>query len=137
MAYNESRNDAAAKEKAIDDWLPITSSRKAKWWCSTFHNVTAMVGAGVLSLPYAMAQLGWYICFIFYHDRTIFKDDIELIWLLINRYIYVDQYVCVCVGAYLILPCSALMKLQGTRNRHTCFVMGDHVVHSVANGRNA
>ncbi|KAH8500092.1 hypothetical protein H0E87_015361 [Populus deltoides] len=59
MAYNESRNDAAAKEKAIDDWLPITSSRKAKWWCSTFHNVTAMVGAGVLSLPYAMAQLGW------------------------------------------------------------------------------
>ncbi|KAJ6988875.1 hypothetical protein NC653_021702 [Populus alba x Populus x berolinensis] len=59
MAYNESRNDAAAKEKAIDDWLPITSSRKAKWWYSTFHNVTAMVGAGVLSLPYAMAQLGW------------------------------------------------------------------------------
>jgi hypothetical protein len=96
MAYNESRNDAAAKEKAIDDWLPITSSRKAKWWYSTFHNVTAMVGAGVLSLPYAMAQLGWYICLIFYHDRTIFKDDIELIWLLINRYIYVDQYMCVC-----------------------------------------
>ncbi|KAJ6769213.1 LYSINE HISTIDINE TRANSPORTER 2-LIKE [Salix koriyanagi] len=59
MAYNESQNDAAAKDKAIDDWLPITASRKAKWWYSTFHNVTAMVGAGVLSLPYAMAQLGW------------------------------------------------------------------------------
>jgi amino acid permease len=25
----------------------------------TFHNVTLMVGAGVLSLPYAMAHLGW------------------------------------------------------------------------------
>ncbi|XP_022989870.1 lysine histidine transporter 1-like [Cucurbita maxima] len=47
------------KEKAIDDWLPITSSRNAKWWYSAFHNVTAMVGAGVLSLPSAMASLGW------------------------------------------------------------------------------
>jgi amino acid permease len=34
--------------------------RRAKWWYVTFHNVTAMVGAGVLSLPYAMAHLGWY-----------------------------------------------------------------------------
>ncbi|CAL0332980.1 unnamed protein product [Lupinus luteus] len=48
-----------AEEKAIDDWLPITSSRNAKWWYSAFHNVTAMVGAGVLSLPSAMANLGW------------------------------------------------------------------------------
>ncbi|XP_073019073.1 lysine histidine transporter 1-like [Primulina eburnea] len=47
------------QEKAIDAWLPITSSRNAKWWYSAFHNVTAMVGAGVLSLPYAMSQLGW------------------------------------------------------------------------------
>ncbi|KAI9157822.1 hypothetical protein LWI28_028603 [Acer negundo] len=43
----------------IDDWLPITGSRNAKWWYSAFHNVTAMVGASVLGLPYAMAQLGW------------------------------------------------------------------------------
>ncbi|KAL3526151.1 hypothetical protein ACH5RR_014523 [Cinchona calisaya] len=48
-----------AEEKAIDDWLPISSSRNAKWWYSAFHNVTAMVGAGVLSLPYAMSELGW------------------------------------------------------------------------------
>jgi len=51
---------AAAKQKNVDDWLPITSSRNAKWWYSAFHNVTAMVGAGVLSLPYAMSNLGWY-----------------------------------------------------------------------------
>ncbi|XP_010682865.3 lysine histidine transporter-like 2 [Beta vulgaris subsp. vulgaris] len=43
----------------IDDWLPVTSNRNAKWWYSTFHNVTAMVGAGVLSLPFAMSELGW------------------------------------------------------------------------------
>ncbi|XP_065019508.1 lysine histidine transporter 1-like [Musa acuminata AAA Group] len=51
--------DKTEMEKSIDDWLPITSSRNAKWWYSAFHNVTAMVGAGVLSLPYAMSELGW------------------------------------------------------------------------------
>uniref|UniRef100_A0A0C9RK30 TSA: Wollemia nobilis Ref_Wollemi_Transcript_13986_2067 transcribed RNA sequence n=1 Tax=Wollemia nobilis TaxID=56998 RepID=A0A0C9RK30_9CONI len=45
--------------KAYEDWLPITSSRNAKWWYSTFHNVTAMVGAGVLALPHAMSCLTW------------------------------------------------------------------------------
>ncbi|KZV39968.1 lysine histidine transporter 1 [Dorcoceras hygrometricum] len=56
----EPRDDAKTEQdKAIDDWLPITSSRNAKWWYSTFHNVTAMVGAGVLSLPYAMSHMGW------------------------------------------------------------------------------
>ncbi|GJN35715.1 hypothetical protein PR202_gb24518 [Eleusine coracana subsp. coracana] len=51
----------AVKEKkvSLDDWLPITSSRNAKWYYSAFHNVTAMVGAGVLGLPFAMSQLGW------------------------------------------------------------------------------
>jgi hypothetical protein len=47
------------KLKNLDDWLPITSSRNAKWYYSAFHNVTAMVGAGVLGLPFAMSQLGW------------------------------------------------------------------------------
>jgi hypothetical protein len=58
---NKNLQDArSAREKAIDEWLPITSSRNAKWWYSAFHNVTAMVGAGVLSLPYALSELGWY-----------------------------------------------------------------------------
>ncbi|KAL2546379.1 Lysine histidine transporter-like 6 [Forsythia ovata] len=48
------------KEVPADDkWTENGPSRKAKWWYSTFHTVTAMVGAGVLSLPYAMAYLGW------------------------------------------------------------------------------
>ncbi|GLJ05917.1 hypothetical protein SUGI_0028180 [Cryptomeria japonica] len=49
----------ADEKQRIDDWLPVTGSRNAKWWYSTFHNVTAMVGAGVLSLPSAMSWLGW------------------------------------------------------------------------------
>ncbi|KAL9272416.1 Lysine histidine transporter-like 6-like protein [Drosera capensis] len=40
-------------------WVETGPPRHAKWWYSTFHTVTAMVGAGVLSLPYAMAYLGW------------------------------------------------------------------------------
>ncbi|GMJ09528.1 hypothetical protein HRI_004622000 [Hibiscus trionum] len=52
---------SAAKAEALNDWLPITKSRHAKWWYSAFHNVTAMVGAGILGLPYAMSQLGWFV----------------------------------------------------------------------------
>ncbi|KAL1289848.1 lysine histidine transporter 2 [Arachis hypogaea] len=48
-----------SKQKNLDDWLPITASRNAKWWYSAFHNLTAMVGAGILSLPYAMSHMGW------------------------------------------------------------------------------
>ncbi|XWS22679.1 hypothetical protein CRYUN_Cryun29cG0056800 [Craigia yunnanensis] len=59
MVYGQSESHTRDNERAIDDWLPITSSRNAKWWYSAFHNVTAMVGAGVLSLPYAMSELGW------------------------------------------------------------------------------
>lgn len=49
------------QKKDLNDWLPITKSRNAKWWYSAFHNITAMVGAGVLGLPYAMSHLGWYL----------------------------------------------------------------------------
>lgn len=51
-------------EADLNKWLPVTASRKAKWWYSAFHNVTAMVGAGVLGLPFAISQLGWYIRFL-------------------------------------------------------------------------
>lgn len=53
--------EEAARQKQIEDWLPVTGARKAKWWYSAFHNLTAMVGAGVLSLPFAMSRMGWYV----------------------------------------------------------------------------
>lgn len=57
------------EEEDLNEWLPITGSRNAKWYYSAFHNITAMVGAGVLGLPYAMSELGWYaihiqLCYI-------------------------------------------------------------------------
>ncbi|XP_004489585.1 lysine histidine transporter 1-like [Cicer arietinum] len=51
--------EKSEREKKIEEWLPINADRSAKWWYSTFHNVTAMVGAGVLGLPYSLADLGW------------------------------------------------------------------------------
>lgn len=64
--HQPTREEVSKSAKDIDDWLPITKSRNAKWWYSAFHNVTAMVGAGVLGLPYAMSQLGWYATFVFW-----------------------------------------------------------------------
>ncbi|CAN1310050.1 Lysine histidine transporter-like 5 [Linum perenne] len=60
--YNNNNNNNGTLgdgERDLSNWLPITASRKAKWWYSAFHNVTAMVGAGVLGLPFAMSELGW------------------------------------------------------------------------------
>lgn len=39
--------------------MPLTASREGHWYSSAFHNVTAMVGAGVLGLPYSFVYLGW------------------------------------------------------------------------------
>ncbi|XVF85177.1 hypothetical protein PTKIN_Ptkin17bG0097600 [Pterospermum kingtungense] len=38
MVLDQTETQKRADDKAIDDWLPITSSRKAKWWYSAFHN---------------------------------------------------------------------------------------------------
>ncbi|CAH9116295.1 unnamed protein product [Cuscuta europaea] len=59
MEDGADRRVSSSSETDLDKWLPITGSRKGTWWYSTFHNVTAMVGAGVLGLPYAMSELGW------------------------------------------------------------------------------
>jgi len=64
MLFQEHANGGLTSQKdqpKTENWTPVSSSRKAKWWYSSFHNVTAMVGAGVLGLPFALAQLGWYV----------------------------------------------------------------------------
>lgn len=67
-----------SSNKDLNDWLPITSSRNAKWYYSAFHNVTAMVGAGVLGLPYAMSQLGWYVSLLPLHYCKIICLETDL-----------------------------------------------------------
>jgi hypothetical protein len=57
----EGRWSPPEKPPVAEDWRAINSRRNAKWWYAAFHNVTAMVGAGVLSLPFAMSELGWSV----------------------------------------------------------------------------
>ena len=47
--------------RKYESWLPVTGARNGKWYYSAFHNITAMVGAGVLGLPSAFSYLGWYV----------------------------------------------------------------------------
>lgn len=54
-------NKRTQQQMDLEKWLPVTASREGKWWYSAFHNVTAVVGAGVLGLPFAMSQIGWYV----------------------------------------------------------------------------
>ncbi|CAN6587476.1 unnamed protein product [Malus baccata var. baccata] len=57
---NENEAARRAQEQLdINNWLPITADRNAKWWYSAFHNITAVVGAGILGLPYALSGCGW------------------------------------------------------------------------------
>lgn len=70
----------APSEYTLDEKGP---PREAKWWYSTFHTVTAMVGAGVLSLPYAMAYLGWYTInsFVLYFFKCLkFAKNLSNSW---------------------------------------------------------
>ncbi|KAH9549764.1 hypothetical protein CY35_10G036700 [Sphagnum magellanicum] len=39
--------------------IPIGTRRNGNWWSAAFHNVTAVVSAGVLGLPNAMVFLTW------------------------------------------------------------------------------
>ncbi|WOH13379.1 hypothetical protein DCAR_0832889 [Daucus carota subsp. sativus] len=95
--------------------------REAKWWYSTFHTVTAMVGAGVLSLPYAMAHLGWGPGVVFMVLSWIIT--LYTIWQLIqlhecvpgvrfDRYYSLGQYAFgERLGAWIVLPQQLIVQV--------------------------
>ncbi|KAF6150512.1 hypothetical protein GIB67_030313 [Kingdonia uniflora] len=85
MGNDRTKAKEIARQKRIDDWLPATSSRGGNWAYAVFHNVTAMVGAGVLSLPYAMSELGWY------HElgQYAFGDRLGL-WIVVPQQLVVE-----------------------------------------------
>lgn len=71
----EENGHSITSTKDVDNWLPITGDRHAKWWYAAFHNVTAMVGAGVLSLPYAMVFLTWLVTNIYVFQSYTTKSS--------------------------------------------------------------
>lgn len=74
----------------VENWMPVETSREAKWWYSSFHNVTAMVGAGVLGLPYALAQLGWFVCVWFTSVCRLIMSlfVVEFLYFLLKKYFF-------------------------------------------------
>ncbi|RDX83730.1 Lysine histidine transporter 1, partial [Mucuna pruriens] len=122
--------------KNINDWLPITKSRNAKWWYSSFHNVTAVVGAAVLGLPYAMGPgitiliLSW-ICTLYtawemiemhepepgkrcdrYHElgQYAFGEKLGL-WIVVPPQLMVEVSVNI---VYMITGGNSIMKIYET-----------------------
>lgn len=43
----------------VDEWLPITESRKGNVYTATFHLLCSGIGLQVILLPAAFAALGW------------------------------------------------------------------------------
>uniref|UniRef100_A0A251S790 Putative amino acid transporter, transmembrane domain-containing protein n=1 Tax=Helianthus annuus TaxID=4232 RepID=A0A251S790_HELAN len=75
--YNDKVDNRTEKEKAIDAWLPITSSRNAKWWYSAFHNVTRHGWSRCSKSPYAMSNLGWSVFLILAHFFIITRKTLN------------------------------------------------------------
>ncbi|GJW16226.1 lysine histidine transporter-like 8 protein [Tanacetum coccineum] len=44
----------------LDDWLPITQSRKGNSWTAMFHLLCSGIGVQTLFLPLAFVYLGWF-----------------------------------------------------------------------------
>nr|XP_043623083.1 lysine histidine transporter-like 8 [Erigeron canadensis] len=51
--------DQKGNNQELDEWLPITESRRGNSWTSTFHLICSGIGTQTLSLPLAFVYLGW------------------------------------------------------------------------------
>ncbi|KAK8948333.1 Lysine histidine transporter 1 [Platanthera guangdongensis] len=121
---NKTNLPKSEKEKAIEEWLPITSSRNAKWWYSAFHNVTAM-GPGIMVLI-----LSWIITlytlwqmvemhemvpgkrFDRYHElgQHAFGERLGL-WIVVPQQLIVEIGVCI---VYMVTGGKSLKKFHDT-----------------------
>ncbi|KAL2897959.1 Lysine histidine transporter 1 [Bienertia sinuspersici] len=121
---NNSTLSVVKDEESLENWLPLTSSRKAKWWYSAIHNVTGMVGAGgpgvtLLVLSWAITQyMLWQMVemheavpgkrFDRYHElgQHAFGDKLGL-WLIVPQQVMVQAG---CDIVYMVTGGSSLMK---------------------------
>ncbi|KAH1248885.1 Lysine histidine transporter 2 [Glycine max] len=108
--------------KNMNDWLPITKSRNAKWWNSAVHNVAAMVGAGVLGFPYAMSELGWcwgvtilivsWICTLYTAWQMIQMHEPEP-GKRLDRYYELGQYAFgEKLGVWIVVPQQLMVEVS-------------------------
>ncbi|KAA3459437.1 Lysine histidine transporter 1 [Gossypium australe] len=117
MNNNNTLDEKSAKQKAIDDWLPINSSRSRKWWFSAFHNVTAMVGAGVLSLPYALGPGVFILVFSWIVTLYTLWQMVEMHEIVpgkrFDRYHELGQYAFgEKLGLYIVVPQQLIVEVS-------------------------
>ena len=84
-----------------------------------------MVGAGVLSLPYAMSELGWYVCPVLQTWPSVTYMPISLLTHLV-------YYCCMYHKGFLIS--QFVNYLQGSWHCGADCVMDHHALHALADG---
>jgi amino acid permease len=79
MEVSVEAGNAGAAEWLDDDGRP---RRKGTFWTASAHIITAVIGSGVLSLAWAIAQLGWVagpaamllFAFVTYYTATLLAE---------------------------------------------------------------
>lgn len=118
--FNRKGEEWQPDSKKYEDKLPGTADTTGKWWYSAFHNTTAIVGAGVLGLPYAMSFLTWPGGVIVM--ALAWGTSLYTLWQLcamheldghrFNRYHELGQYVFgPRLGIWLVLPMQLTMMI--------------------------
>nr|XP_043626646.1 lysine histidine transporter-like 8 [Erigeron canadensis] len=87
----------------LDDWLPITKSRKGNLWATMFHLLCSGIGIQTLALPLSFVYLGWFrgiMCL-----SVAFSWQLYTIWLLVSLHESVpdtrySRYVQLSIAAF-------------------------------------
>ncbi|BBN70049.1 Transmembrane amino acid transporter family protein, partial [Prunus dulcis] len=111
------------QEADISSWLPITANRNAKWWYSAFHNVTAVVGAGILGTAGILAiVISWVITFYSFWQLIILHEIVP--GKRFDRYPELGQH---CfgpkLGYWIIMPQQLIVQVASS------------IVYSVTGGK--
>jgi amino acid permease len=119
----DAKLDFIAENNHLDEEYTLPFANKvgnATWVHSTFHNVTAMVGAGVLGLPNTMVYLGWTAGVII--QVASFVITLYTLWQMcalhqikgkrFNRYHELGQYAFgQKLGLWLVIPCQLIVMI--------------------------
>lgn len=85
LAYGDRLNSLVGELPSVEtlrssNWIHEDGvKRSGNTWTAFGHIITAVIGAGVLALPYAMASLGWIlgaICFVLFAWITVFTGQL-------------------------------------------------------------
>jgi hypothetical protein len=87
----------------VEEWLPITESRKGNVYTATFHLLCSGIGLQVILLPAAFAALGWVWGTIILTVGFVWK--LYTTWLLVQLHeavpgIRISRYVRLAIASF-------------------------------------